>query len=352
MESYDRLKEYYFKSRHYCDEYKAIQCKESYYRFAGLMDRTFDMLFERDYETGEVVPPTTYTQEQYQKMYEDLCQAEQNIKYDHDPSDDRILLWNGSNMPWHLLSAQEWKENNQDGEEFVPHMVPFLQNDGKKHPSVLITGGNYRCHFIEGYPTAELYLKQGYNVFILNNRHALGSRIRQSLIRALDLQRAVRLLRRKKDELGVDPDRIFSNGFSMGNRASIDFINRLGFDTAPESIDPEYIPDRVDEYSGKLNAYVAVYPATFPYDNHSDYQNFPPSFFVFGNKDFSLWRIMPFVSDLLEHDVRAEVHIFEGVEHGFGIADGQFGDLACSEGVETIHEWPHLMFAWLKKVLA
>lgn len=161
----------------------------------------------------------------------------------------------------------------------------------------------------------------------------------------------MRLLRSRADELGVDENKIFSNGFSMGNRASIDYINRLGFDTAPETIDPNYIPDEIDRQPGRLNAYVSVYPATFPYDNNLNYKDFPPVFFVLGNRDFSLWRIVPFVADLLEHGVRAEAHIFEGVEHGFGIVDGRFRDVACGDGVETIHEWPHLLFAWLDKVL-
>lgn len=344
---YDQLREYYYACRHYCDEYKAYS-PEKFYAFFRLMTRAFLMTHKVNLETGNYTIPGEFTPDDYQQMYEALRAAEQELVPLHDPEQDKIRLWDGSNLPWDGFTPEQWAAISQDGPTFYPHMVPFLQNDGAKHPAVLITGGSFRQHMVEGWPVAEFYYQLGYNAFVLNNRHGHGEKVRHTLNRALDLQRAIRILRARSDEYGVNPDKIFTNGFSMGNRATIDLINDLGVTTSPERIDKNYLPDSMDRLSARLNAYVSIYPATFPYDNHNNYRDFPPTFFALGNRDWSLWRMLPFMTDLAVNNVPVEMHLYDGADHGFGLADTAE---ACESWTPALGEWTHLLKLWLRRIL-
>lgn len=346
--TYDELYRYYHELRHICDEYKAFE-REPFMAFCQLMDRAFHMTHKVNLETGEITIPKGFGPGDYEEMYNALQKAAAEMKPLHNPAADKILLWEGDNIPWDGFTKEEFIRISHDGPEFVPHMVPFLQNDGKRHPSVLITGGSYRCHHVEGWQMAEFYHGLGYNAFILNNRHGNGAKVRHTMNRALDLQRAIRHLRYFADDLGVNPEKIFTNGFSMGNRATIDLINTLGYTTMPQKIDCNYVPDAIDACSARLNGYVGVYPATFMYDDHNNYRDFPPTFFVIGNLDWSLWRMMPFMADLAVNNVPVELHMFDGIDHGFGMGEKREG--RKSPWTPSIAEWTHLLQLWLARVI-
>ncbi len=345
--AFDELRQLYLEKRHYGDEYKAFR-PESYFRYLKVLYHTFQSMYQVDTETGNVTVQAGLDAQRCLKLKKELLKAEKLLIPLHDPQADKIYLWEGENMPWHLISKEEWPQISHDGLDFRPHLVPFLHNDGKMHPTAIITGGSFRYHLTEGFPVAEFYHAHGYNAFILNNRHAMGEKIRRSLIRSLDLQRAIRLLRARAGEFGVDTKRIFSNGFSMGNRPTINLINDLGLAASPQEVDPAYLPDAIDTQSALLNAYVAVYPATFPYDDHNNYKDFPPTFAVMGNKDWSLWRMMPFISDLASHGVRVEAHLYDGADHGFALAE----DSPPQSHTDSLREWPQLLLRWLDRILA
>lgn len=314
------------------------------------MDEAFRTLFHVDMESGEVTAAGGYGEEDYRAMTARLRTLAERMIPQHDPEADKIPLWQGDNMPWHELSREEWAEVSHDGPGFYPHLIPFLHNDGKPRPTVLICGGSYRIHVTEGFPFAEFYYAHGYNAFVLNTRHGRGSRVRQSRNRAMDLQRAVRLLRARAEEYGVDPDRIFYNGSSMGCRVATDLIDRLGVDAAPRDLDPAYVPDGIDALSARLNAFVAVYPACFPEDRGND-REYPPAFFVIGNQDFSLWRVLPYISGLAVHGARVEAHLYDGGVHGFALGDESFRPNGDGESIESIKGWPQLALLWLDRVL-
>lgn len=343
MNALDELLSHYFKCRHYCDEYKAYTHEAYFSMFQTVWD-VFSSVFQVNLETGNVVYHENLTEEKCKELTQRLQAAEQNMVRLHDPEEDKVYLWNGNQMPWDGFTPEGWSQISHDGPEFRPHLVPFLQNDEKSHPSVIILGGHFRQNASEGFPIAEFYLKNGYNAFVLNNRHGMGAKVRETLNRALDLQRAIRLLRCRGEEFGVQADQIFVNSFSMGNRPVIDLINRLGVQTAPERIDPHYLPDETDRADARIRAFVSVYPAVFPYDNNNRYQDFPPCFFALGNRDWSLWRMMPFISDLAVNGVKTEVHLFDGAGHGFGLGQAQ-------ELPENLKQWPALLLHWLERQL-
>ena len=117
----------------------------------------------------------------------------------------------------------------------------------------------------------------------------------------------------------------------------------------PQKIDCNYVPDAIDACSSRLNGYVGVYPATFMYDDHNNYRDFPPTFFAIGNRDWSLWRMMPFMADLAVNNVPVELHMFDGIEHGFGMGEKREGSNA--PWTPSIAEWTHLLQLWLERVI-
>lgn len=346
---YRNLRDMYFAYRHYGDEYKAYD-PAAHRAMMLAMDEAFRTLFHVDMESGEVTPAQGYEDRDYRALEDRLRTLAEGMVPRHDPESDKIPLWRGDNMPWHELSREEWAQVSHDGPGFYPHLIPFLHGDGIPRPTVLIGGGSYRIHVTEGFPFAEFYYAQGYNAFVLNTRHGRGARVRRSRNRAMDLQRAVRLLRANAEEYGVDPDRIFYNGSSMGCRVATDLIDRLGVDACPRDLDASYVPDQTDSLSARLNAFVAVYPACFPQDR-GNYGDYPPVFFVIGNRDFSLWRVMPYISDLAVHGVRVEAHLYDGGVHGFALGDESFRLNGDGESVESIKGWPQLALKWLDRVL-
>lgn len=358
QKKFEAVKAYYLSCRHYADETAAYP-KEAWDRFVTRLYQTFEELFTLDRETGEVLPSPELTDRDLEGIEARLRQAEKTMAPLHDPEEDKLYLWEGDNMPWQLLTAREWAKISFDAPGFRPHIVKHLVKDGKKHPAVFISGGRYRENLRGGRPAAEMMAEHGYHAFVLNDRHGCGLEVRKSMVRALDLQRAIRLVRANAGELGVDPDRIVTYGLSMGNRPTIDLINSLGVDTRPQEIDSAYRPDAVDGESARLSAYISEYPATFPWQAPNRYQDFPPTFGVMGNRDFSIWRVMPFFNDLIVNKVAVELHIYDGISHGFGIGDFKYYRdepyVRLQKGpapyVQSVEEWTHLLFLWLERVL-
>lgn len=356
---FERVKSYYLSCRHYADETAAYP-HETWDRFVVQLYRTFESLFVLDRETGEVAPRPELTDEELIEWEETLREEEKKLTPLHDPEQDKLYLWNGNHMPWQGLNEESWKRVSFDAPDFRPHLTMHLIRDGKRHPAVIISGGRYRENLRGSRPVAEMMTAHGYHAFVLNERHGSGLAVRQSMVRGMDLQRAIRIIRARADDLMVNPNQIVTFGMSMGNHPTIDLINSLGVETNPQEIDGGYLSDEIDQVSAKLNAYISVYPATFPWQAPNRYEDYPPTFGVMGNRDFSLWRVMPFYNDLIVNKVAVELHIYDGISHGFGMGDFKYYreepfiqlQKEPAPYVQSVAEWPHLLFLWLDRVLA
>ena len=140
---FESVKNYYLSCRHYADETAAYP-HDQWDSFVVQLYLTFEQLFTLDRETGEVVPRPELTDAELERIHGTLQAAERTLEPLHDPEADKIYLWSGDNMPWHLLDAGGWSKKSFDAPNFRPHIVKYLVNDGKKHPAVFISGGRYR----------------------------------------------------------------------------------------------------------------------------------------------------------------------------------------------------------------
>lgn len=351
--------EKYIGCRHYNDETAAYE-SDSWYRMMAKVILAFDRVYNLELETGDVTVRPDVTDETLERVCKELDEAEAGLVRLHDPEEDKLYLWEGDNMPWDQFTVEEFEELSADAPDFRPHLTMHPVRDGKKHPVILLVGGRFRYTAMETYKAAEFVNKLGYHAFFLHNRMAVGEKIRHSRERALDLQRAVRLIRAKADELNIEPDKIAYWGMSMGNRPAIDLINRLNYNADPHSIDGNYIPDEIDRLDASLNAYISEYPATFPWEEPNKPELFPPTFGIVGNRDASMWRMFPFFADLMANKCCLELHVIDGVAHGFSVGDYSLYTTnplkecygGAPEYVEEITMWTDLLAMWLKRVFS
>jgi acetyl esterase/lipase len=147
-----------------------------------------------------------------------------------------------------------------------------------------------------------------------------------------DAYRAMRLVRSRAAEWGIDTGRIGTLGFSAGGEVAdiLAYTPGLGDPAAP---------DPVDRLNGRPNFQMLVYPGPLGVPNTIP-ADAPPAFMIAADDDPCC--AVPVVS-LLERyraaNVPVEAHILNGGKHGFNM--GYRSDL------KEVRIWPQLMANWL-----
>src|SRR5204863_6682642 len=145
-----------------------------------------------------------------------------------------------------------------------------------------------------------------------------------------DAQRAIRTIRSKAAQWDIDPDRIGVMGFSAGGEIAALAATR--FDSGnPNAADP------IDRLSSKPAFQALIYPA-IPQDMKLD-KDTPPGFFACGENDRqNISQGLPeLYLAMKKAGASAELHVFSGVGHGFGVRDTLKGEVAG--WLVRFHEW-------------
>lgn len=240
-----------------------------------------------------------------------------------------------------------------------PSVVPFLleKGDAPRGAVVVCPGGGYEFKAPhEGMPIAKWLNSAGMHAFVLDYRISPYT-IDNALT---DVKRAIRLIRHRAAEWGVNPDKIGVLGFSAGGHLAIMASER--FDAGnPESADP------VERVSCRPDAQVPCYPAIsfalflrqkgakdwlprlFGPNYTAEYAktfsgelcvrtDTPPAF-VWGTYDDFLYEQWPlFLKALKKKRVEYSFHMFPRGGHGMGLAEGN----------PLARQWPALCASWLK----
>jgi acetyl esterase/lipase len=248
-----------------------------------------------------------------------------------DPNQQQqvIYLWDEGNVP----TTTEYTENNSgyfDPPDFRPNMVYFPAKQGvARKGAVLICAGGafqFRSDRIEGTPVAEHLSELGYQSFVVNYR------LRPYTMQegALDLARAVRHVRSRAENYGIDENDIAVMGFSAGGILAGELLlNFDGFvDGSP--IDPSYVPDELDKIPANASAVGMIYSFYGRLSVAStDVEKFktsdlPPAYFLYGTKDPFVRQFEACVAALQQANVPVESHAMQDWPHGFGAADGKW----------------------------
>lgn len=270
------------------------------------------------------------------------------------PSEDGAAAWKiwGERMPVYGQTGDfQMTYTNAD---FRPLLVPYLctdQNEAKGN-IIVIAGGGYvmRCNAYEGFNVAEYYRNHGYNAYVLQRRIAPYHPVNAHL----DLQRAVRFLRAGAEKYGIaKTGSIAAVGFSGGGHTIYGAVKDHYGHTLPDRYDDSYVPDATDGLNADLQAALFIY-GTGGSVRGTENPNLPPAFMVTGSLDEyradtdSVARY----SEMKESGLDAEVHIFSGQHHGFGLGDGNCDSMKSeAKRIPGVELWPELSLAFLGRTM-
>ena len=217
-----------------------------------------------------------------------------------------------------------------------PTLTVYLPPKDKATSAAVVVcpGGGHRLLVFnaEGIDPAKYLSNLGVAVFVLKYRLArdTNSPYKIDVHAKEDGCRAMRLVRSRAAEWGIDPNRIGMMGFSAGGEV----VDMVAF--APDAPNR----DEVDKADVKPNFLIQIYPGplaipeTVPVDA-------PPIFLLAANDDLCC---SPSVVKLLQAyraaKVPVEAHIFEKGDHGF--------NMGYRSKLKSVNTWPQRMTDWLE----
>ncbi|HVU18592.1 MAG TPA: alpha/beta hydrolase [Candidatus Didemnitutus sp.] len=217
-----------------------------------------------------------------------------------------------------------------------PSLTVFLPKANATGAGILICpGGGHRELWMdhEGFNVARWFADHGVAAFILKYRLAReeGSTYQVSIHSLADAQRALRVVRSRATEWGVDPARVGIIGFSAGGELAALAGMRFG-GPLPAN------PDAIDKLDDKPAFQALIYPGNT--DAIHPARDVPPAFLVCGyddNEDIAEGLARVYLR-FKQVGVPAELHIYTGAGHGFGIRSTNHFPAAS---------WPDRLLEWL-----
>ncbi len=184
----------------------------------------------------------------------------------------------------------------------------------------------------EGRNVARWLSEHGVAAFVLKYRLAKESNSTYTVDgdELADIQRAVRLVRSRAEEWRVNPDHLGVMGFSAGGELA--FLAAMCNDSGKPGA-----PDAVDRYSCRPAFQALIYPGNL--GRLEATSDSPPAFLACGNKDradISEGLAKAYLK-FKQAQVPAEIHIYTGVGHAFGLHPGNTAPI--STWIVRFNEW-------------
>src|SRR3984957_10484091 len=231
---------------------------------------------------------------------------------------------------------------NPDGEHILsniqePSLLPYLPTAGTATGAAVIVapGGGHRELWMdhEGYAVAEWLSSHGVAAFVLKYRLAREPNSKYTVegTELADMQRAIRTVRSRSKEWGVDPARIGVMGFSAGGELAA--LASTRYDAGVSSSE-----DPIERFGSEPDFQALIYPA-IPKDPRLTAQT-PRAFLACGGDDRpDISQGLPELYLALSRlHVSTELHIYAGVGHGFGIRKAN---------PAPVSGWTELFLEWL-----
>jgi endo-1,4-beta-xylanase len=217
-----------------------------------------------------------------------------------------------------------------------PSIYAFLPEKEKANGMAVVVapGGGHSQLVIdkEGWQIADWLNQNGIAAFVLKYRLARAKDSRYTVTgHALpDAARAMRLVRYRAKEWGVDPARTGFMGFSAGGEVAALIETR--FDAGSDSA-----ADPIDRTSSRPDFAVVVYPGFRP-GTITVPKDAPPTFLVCADDDRShVVTTVNLYLDLEKQGVPSEMHIYASGAHGF----------AMRPSALPVATWPDRLKQWM-----
>jgi acetyl esterase/lipase len=201
---------------------------------------------------------------------------------------------------------------------------------------VLAPGGGHTSLWImhEGFNPTQILVEQGIAVFVLKNR-LQSSGYKFDVEGLADMQRALRLVRSRAAEWGVDPAKVGAGGFSAGGELAelVALRNDPGNPGAA---------DAVERQSSRPDFQVLIYPGKSQLIQ--PVAGSPPAFMAAGvddRPDISVGLAEAYLR-FKKAGVQAELHIYAKTGHGFGIRPERAG--------QSHQAWPVQLISFLRQL--
>ncbi|MDR3693040.1 alpha/beta hydrolase [Mucilaginibacter sp.] len=219
-----------------------------------------------------------------------------------------------------------------------PSVTVFLPAKDKANGAavVICPGGGHRLLVwtAEGIDPAKYLTNLGFTVFVLKYRLGRDT-LSPFKIEVHDRQdglRAMRLVRSRAAEYGIDPNRVGIMGFSAGGEV----VDMVAF--GPNGPDAN-APDPIDRLTAKPNFVIQIYPGplfipdTVPQDT-------PTTFLLAADDDpCCSVSVMRLLEAYRAAKVPVEAHLFTKGGHGF--------NMGYRSKLRTISTWPDRLTDWL-----
>jgi acetyl esterase/lipase len=217
-----------------------------------------------------------------------------------------------------------------------PSITPYIAAKEKATGAAVIIapGGGHRELWIthEGYNEAKWLSERGITAFVLKYRLARDSNSTYTIDKdeLADIQRAIRLVRSRAKEWGVDTARIGVMGFSAGGEVAA--LAAMRFDNGKEDA-----KDPVDRLSSRPTFQALIYPGNCGRFEVADHA--PPVFLVggYGDRPDIAEGIAQVYLKYKKANVPAELHIYSNAGHGFGMRERNKG--AVAGWIARFEEW-------------
>ena len=217
-----------------------------------------------------------------------------------------------------------------------PSLTVFLPPKEKATGAAVIVcpgGGFFQLTFgAEGVDAAKFLNSIGVAAFVLKYRlPRLTNSVYTMESPHQDGLRAMRLVRSRASEWGIDPNRLGMVGFSAGGEviSMTAFGDTSGITNAPDPIDqanarPDYI---VEIYPGGGGIPQALPP------------NAPPAFLLVADDDDHTTAVLKLFTLYRAAKIPVEVHVFTRGQHAFG--------MGSHSRLTTIKDWPERLADWM-----
>ena len=220
-----------------------------------------------------------------------------------------------------------------------PSITPFIPAADKATglAVVICPGGGHSklCLGHEGYALGEWMRDHGIAAFILKYRLARDKDSKEAYTiqdhAMADARRAIRIVRTRAKEWSIQPDKIGIVGFSAGGELA-EFAAMQSDAGKPDAADP------IEKASSRPDFNALIYPGTSGLFNAE--KGMPPVFIACGygdRQDISEGMATLYLK-YKQAGVKAELHIYSNVGHGFGYRPGT---------TSAAGDWPLRFQEWL-----
>ena len=218
-----------------------------------------------------------------------------------------------------------------------PSLTVFRPAEGLANGVAIIVapGGGLRNLGIRGGGTepAAFLAEHGYTAFVLKYRLSrqpgVPYKFEEHVLQ--DGQRAVRLVRHRAGEFGIDPKKVGMLGFSAGGEVVSITCYKPG-EGDPNAADP------IDRQHAKPNFQMLVYPGPVGIPSKLPADS-PPAFMLIAADDPHTSVLLNLMHRFREIGVDYEAHIYARGGHGFGMGK--------RSKRQSIEHWPDRMLDWL-----